>query len=350
MVEDGSATSEVFTPRKSTLSRQAIEKNALRKTLGSSLSSEYLPIRQTDGRPSYSKDILNELKSSTPSTPRNLKSLSDEEDSPDQALDIASKFGTNLYSHQNPSIPTDAEIKEKKERRARLGKEQEFISLDSASASEDDDDDSVALRPRKKAAETRLVHDDEDIAEGFDSFVEDGRISLGKKAEREQKRRHQIEMREMIEEAEGTSSEGSDDSDAERRAEYEVAQTRKGMDGLHHYGQRNGPRRPRTPPKITPLPTLGVSLERLQARLGQMEYARGEKVREMELLEKEKVDVAIREEEIQRLLTETGERYESLREEAGIAAGQPAPLANSTLTGRGLESLGSNTIMGTTGE
>lgn len=349
MVEDGSTTSEVFTPKKSNLSRQAIEKNALRKTLGSSLSSEYLPIRQTDGRPSYSKDILNELKSSTPSTPKSLKSLSDEEDSTLKALDIASTFGTDLSSHQNPFIPTEAEIKEKKERRARLAKDQEFISLDSASASEDDEN-SVALRPRKKEAETRLVRDDEDIAEGFDSFVEDGRISLGKKAEREQRRRHQVEMREMIEEAEGTSSEGSDDSEAERRAEYEVAQTRKGMDGLHHNNQRDGPRRPRTPPKITPLPSLGACLERLQARLSQMEYVRGQKVREMESLEKEKADIAIREEEIQRLLTETGERYERLRDEAGIAAGHPRPHANGTLTGRGLESLGPSTTMGVTDE
>ena len=350
MVDDGSATSEVFTPKKSHLSRQAIEKNALRKTLGSSLSSEYLPIRQTDGRPSYSKDLLNELKSSTPSTPKSLISLSDQKDSMNKALDIASKFGTDLSSHQNSSIPTDAEIKEKKERRARLAKEQEFISLESASASEDDDDHSVALCPRKKERETRLVRDDEDIAEGFDSFVEDGRISLGKKAEREQKRRHQTEMREMIEEAEETSSEGSDDSEAERRAEYEVAQTRKGMDGLHHDDQRDGPRRPRTPPKITPLPTLGACLERLQARLSQMEYVRGQKLREMENLEKEKADIVTREEEIQRLLTETGERYERLRDEAGIATGQLSPPANGTLAGRGLESLGSNTAMGITGE
>ncbi|KAL9112796.1 MAG: hypothetical protein Q9187_007721, partial [Circinaria calcarea] len=221
MVNDESATSEVFTPKKSNLSRQAIEKNALRKTLGTSLPSDSLPIRPIEERPSYSKGYLNELKSSTPSTPKRLNSPSDEEEASSNALDIASKFGTDLFFQQNSSIPTDAEIKEKKERRARLAKEQEFISLNSNPTSDeddDDDDDSVTLRARKKEPETRLVRDDEDIAEGFDSFVEDGRISLGKKAEREQKRRHQVEMREMIEEAEATSGEGSDDSEAERRA------------------------------------------------------------------------------------------------------------------------------------
>ena len=37
------------------------------------------------------------------------------------------------------------------------------------------------LRTKEKYPETRLVAEDEVVAEGFDQFVEDPRIALGKK-------------------------------------------------------------------------------------------------------------------------------------------------------------------------
>jgi hypothetical protein len=57
---------EAFTPKKATLGRRVIEGNAVRKSL---------PLRVPDDdedRPTYSKDYLNELKSSTPTTPKDL--------------------------------------------------------------------------------------------------------------------------------------------------------------------------------------------------------------------------------------------------------------------------------------
>ena len=348
--DDGSAAA-VFTPKKSNLSRQAVEKNALRKSLAANLSSEHLHLRQTDDRPSYSADALNELKTSTPSTPKDLRSQSDIDPEESKALDLASKFGSYLLVHDS-AIPTDAEIREKKERRARLAKEQDFIDLDDNDADmEDEDSDGrrsllpyAKQKPEKE--ETRLVRDDEDIAEGFDEFVSDGRIALGKKAEREQKRRHEAEIRELINEAEGgNSSDSSEDaSEAERKAAYEAAQTRKGMDGLHRKDDRVKPRRPRTPPKITPLPTLGVCLERLRGQLAGKQYALMIKRKRMEEIEKEKADILVREGEIQKLLKETAERYEKLREESGL--GKEGEGMNGGLViregmgGRGLESLG----------
>lgn len=308
--EDDSESSVVFTPKKSNLSRQAIEKNALRKAIVASRSSEH-PIRQNDDRPSYNADYLNELKSSTPSTPKDLKSRTDIEADVVKALDLASKFGTDLVACNvsNSIIPTDAEISEKKERRARLAK-QEFIAL-----SDEEEDNFLS---REKDPETRLVRDDEDFAEGFDEFIEDGRVALGRKAEREQKRKDEAEIRQLIQEAEGSSDE-SDDSEAERRASYEAAQTRAGMDGLqkdsHKHSQE---RRPRTPPKITPLPSLKSCLERLQVSLKVVQSSRERKVRKMEELQKEKQDIGIREAEIQQLLKEAGEKYEKLHTEAGI--------------------------------
>ena len=347
MTEDAGDGTEVFTPRKSNLSRKAIEKNALRKSLAASLSSEHLPIRsgQTDDRPSYSKDYLDELRSSTPSTPKDLASLSADEDDTSQAVDVVAKFGTELARREDGLIPTEAEIKEKKQRRARLAKEQEYISLDDGDPSNE-----ISLLPRKKKAETRLVREDEDLGEGFDEFVEDGRISLGKKAERDQKRRHRAEMRDMIEEAEGTSDEDSDDSEAERKGAYEAAQTRAGMDGLHNGDAQQRPTRPRTPPRITPLPSLSSCLDRLQAALSAVEYGKMQNVKKMEDLQHQKAQIAAREVEIQQLLQDAGATYEKLRAEAGLSAGLNEPLladgkfSDHVVVNRGLESFGESPI------
>lgn len=347
MTEDAGAGSDVFTPKKSNLSRKAIEKNALRKSLAASISSEHLPIRsgQIDDRPSYSKDYLEELRSSTPSTPKDLASLSADEDDTSKALDVAAKFGADIARREEGLIPTEAEIKEKKQRRARLAKEQDFISLDDGDGSNE-----VSLLSRKTKAETRLVREDEDLGEGFDEFVEDGRISLGKKAEREQKRRHRTEMQDMIDEAEGTTDEDSDDSEAERKGAYEAAQTRAGMDGLHKEDNQQRPTRPRTPPRITPLPSLSSCLERLQAALSTVEYSKMQNVKKMEDLQHQKAQIAAREVEIQQLLKVAGATYEKLHSEAGFGAGLNEPLlvngkfSDHVVVSRGLESFGDSPI------
>ena len=354
MTEDGTPASEVFTPKKSSLSRQAISQNALRKSLA---ASDHVTIRQSEDRPSYDAAHLNELKTSTPSTPKDLRSLSDVESSATQTLDVASRFGTD-HTARNSTIPTDAEILEKKLRRARLAKEQKYKTRHSSSESDDereigverldsDDDEfrnnanTISLLPaRSKYPETRLVRDDEDIMEDFDSFVEDGGITLGRKAEREQKALKKAEMADLIAEAERQSSSAeSDDSEIGRRAEYEAAQTRKGMDGMRlHEGSEWGGggtgRIARTPPRITPLPTLGGCLERMRDRLAKVEYSRTQKVKELEDVERERREIAEREVEIQRLLKETGERYDSLIAGAGIQVPNGANME------RGLENLG----------
>ena len=342
--DDGNEGSTLFKPKKSNLSRQAVETNALRKSIASNLSSE--------NRPSYSADYLNELKTSTPSTPKDLRTKSDINDGNNQELDLVSKFGSDL-AFQNPSsaIPTDAEIREKKQRRARLAKEQDYISLNDEDAQEQEDSDGerpllpYAREKPSKREETRLVRDDEDIAEGFDEFVSDGRIALGKKAEREQKKQQKAAMRELINEAEGgneSADSEDDDSEAERHAAYEAAQTRKGMDGLKRGEQNTRPRRPRTPPRITPLPALAGCLEKLKQRLAGMEYARMQKVRRLEEIKKEREDIRVREEEIQQLLKETGERYEKLRQEADMGGEEHPPDV------LGLESGGDMTATSTT--
>ncbi|KAL9599670.1 MAG: hypothetical protein Q9219_003658 [cf. Caloplaca sp. 3 TL-2023] len=345
MAEDEEQTTSVFVPKKSNLSRQAIEKNALRKSLGPSLASDPAPLRQSEDRPSYSAEYLHELKTSTPSTPKDLKPALSADTEESNAIDLAAKFGSDLSVYENSVIPTDAEIQEKKQRRARLAKEEEYINLHGSDES-DDDRNEISLRPKKEHLETRLIHEDEDIAEGFDDFVDDGRIALGRKAEREQKRKKKSEMETLINEAEGGSgSDETDDSEIERRQAYEVAQARAGMDGLQKNGDSNQPQRPRTPPKITPLPTLNGCLEKLQVSLSKMQYERMQHVKKLEEVRREKLEMAEREVEIQRLLKEAGENYEKLRSQIGgeLAAattGQMMLENGNSNTGRGLEDLG----------
>jgi hypothetical protein len=365
MAEDDTPSSEVFTPKKSNLSRQAIAQNAIRR----SLASSGVPVRQPDNRPSYSAAHLSELKTSTPSTPKELLSQSDAELSASQSLDIASKFGSYTTS-LNPAIPTDSEIQEKKARRARLAKEQKYNIRNSSSPNSSDEDlrngdadrdsdedefrqnnNTVSILPaRSKQPESRLVADDEDIMEDFDNFVEDGGITLGRKAEREQKARKKAEIADLIREAERSSDEASSDSDLERRAEYEYTQTRKGMDGMrvdeHNWGGSDpnwGGGESHTvawkPPRITPLPNLGMCLHKLRGKLRAVEASRMAKVKELEDCERERRDVRDREVEIQVLLKEVGARYERLRAEAGLPLEEEGK-ENGVALERGLESLG----------
>ncbi|KAL8998212.1 MAG: hypothetical protein Q9169_002697 [Polycauliona sp. 2 TL-2023] len=348
MVEDDEQSSSVFKAKKSKLSRQAIEKNALRKSTGASLAAESTPFRQTDDRPSYNAEYLNELKTSTPSTPRDLTPTTTEEG---QALDLAAKFGSDLSVYESSAIPTNAEIREKKQRRARLAKEEEYINLH-GSESSDDDRNEITLRDEKQHPETRLIRDDEDVMEGFDELVDDGRIALGRKAEREQKRKRKSDMAALIDEAEGGSSSAeSDDSEVERRRAYEAAQTRAGMDGLHKDEEYDQPQRPRTPPRITPLPTLNGCLEKLQANLNKMQYERMIRAKKLEDVRREKQELAEREVEIQRLLNEAGENYAKLQNQIGEQAasetnGQMLLENGPPGAGRGLEDMGT---MDTTG-
>ena len=330
-----------MTPKRSTLSRVAIQRNASKRT---SLLASQLPTRHTedeDDRPDYSSAALQELKANTPSTPQNFSTPGDTDvesvSSGTQALDISSKFGNSLARYeqqQSSAIPSATEIAEKKARRARLAKEQqaeEYISLDpdDPDLDEDDLDDNVmkdeqgrlVLKPKDKygQAESRLVADDEDIMENFDDLTEDGRISLGRKAEADAARKRKQDMAAQIAAAEG-ASDSEDDSDRERNEAYEAAQTRHGT-----YAQNAAPAdpvemRPKTPPIITPLPTLDGAVERLRKQLAEMQSLRMQKLQAMENLQREKIRLAEEEVRIQRALKETSEKFEALRKEKGISA------------------------------
>ncbi|OOQ81666.1 hypothetical protein PEBR_42148 [Penicillium brasilianum] len=336
MTEDGGQESEVVIPKRHGLGRKVMERSTFQRNLTPSGGHDTLSARvgHDRDRPSYSREYLKELQDSTPSTPK-----ASTDDEKDRTVDVAAKFGEIMTVSGSSAIPSEAEIREKKARRARLAlehgaaKEDDFISLEDNIGS-DDDWDAIARGEKipEKETDTRLVRDDEDFAEGFDEYVEDGKISLGRKAEREQQRKQRETMRELIEDAEALSD--NEDSDIEEKAAYEATQTKAAIGS----GRGDSIDRPRTPPKMTSLPKLASSLERLRTTLALMETSKTQMISRMEDLRKEKEEIANREVEIQALIKEAGDNYERLKKEAGIDS--TANASEGALVKRGLESIG----------
>jgi len=388
------------TIRKPNLARQALERNA----------AERLPIRAgiSEGRPSYSADYLAELKSSQPSTPRDQSVPRGDpmDEDLDTALDIASKFGPNAStslihpaSAPTPSlIPTDAEIREKKDRRRRLAAEQksgqeeeDFISLDSPgfvgsrrrpAASDSDANSDEERTPRRthsliipaehfdpdasKYPETRLVRDDEDMAEGFDAFVEDaGKVSLSRAGLRTQEQTRRKELSAQIRAAQTITGGGAsassdaaaaddaaessvDEDEAARLRAYDAAQTRAGTYGERSTGVRSAERERESSlqrrlahqARVTPVPDLKGVLGRWREMVGAKEAEVGAARARLDVVRMEKEEVRGDEARVVVLLKEAGERFEKLRGSlAGKVAGEDGGADREE---RGLESLGTS--------
>ena len=410
MAEDDEP-SEVFTPQKSSLSRKAIEKNALRKSAVTTAASN-LPIRNTGldpDRPTYSKSYLEELRNSTPSTPQPATGPEAEGEDfafaetfpsslnhtgPSQDLDVSSKFGplTTSVSFQSASlIPSEAEIREKKARRARLAKEQQYISLHSrsrsnssasvsnsehssgsSSESEKHTTNFVSANASPPPTSSRRSHrrptrrlarddfeDDEDIAEGPRNAH--AGIQLTQKGAREARRVRKAAIGAQIADAEASGAEdSSEDEDVERRREYDAAQTRKGMEGIKRGKDEDEQEGEwiRVPPRITPLPTFEGWFARYSEKLAGMQANLKAKREEMETITKELDKVRARESEIKVLLDDAGRRYAQVAKEAGIEIGAEDSVSNGVSSlpsrlgyvtagqGRGLEGWGGGGMEG----
>ncbi|KAJ6781567.1 hypothetical protein PWT90_01562 [Aphanocladium album] len=321
--------------KKSTLGQRVVENNAVKR----GMAMRGLPTRSfedDDERPRYSKEYLDELQSSTPTTPMDSASLPTDPD--EMELDASELEGAMVVDSPPPAtstaniqVLTDAEIQERKERRARLAQEQDFLSV------EDDGDDDGRT---KKKENTRLATDEDQMGEGFDDFVEDGGVSLGKRAAKQRRKQDREKMAELINAAEGHSSDSSSDSEAERRIAYEASQTRSGMDGLKRPRRDAAKDLLHIPPKITPLPSLAECITRLQSTLSGMDAQIQLKSAAVEQMRSEKQGIATREKEVQALLDETGKKYQE-------AMGKATNLSNESSThgilnvDRGPESLGS---------
>lgn len=348
-----------FTPKKNpsaSLSQRATENSALRASLSSRKVN--LPTRSFGAeqeQPIYNREYLEELQSSTPNTPQKSgqSRVQDNGDMmeldaselegavvvPSADLSVAAGFGESGH------IPSAAEIREKKERRARLAVEGDAYKDDEY----DEEDGFISLAPKKKKDDTRLIAEDEDLGEGYDEYVEDGRLELGKSREKEARRRQRREMEELINAAEGASEEEDSDSDAERKAAYEAAQTRAAMDGLHRAAVEDAdPGGRLVIPKMKPLPELGVSLARMRDLVREMEEQVAQKRKGIESIEKEKQEILDREKEVQEVLNQAGMKYQSaigIKSETVLdpeTLAAQSPLRNTQIRPeeRGLESFG----------
>lgn len=378
--EDDNTGGSVVTkpaPKKS-LGQRLLENNTLRKSasLQNLSSNRNLPIRfgGQEEAPKYSREHLEELQSATPIAPQNLADLHLHDDGDEMSLDPSELEGALVVqstevatpsagsgSGSAPRILSEAEIRERKERRARLAKEAEFISLDDGSEDERARGSQVTVNfGTKKKSESRLVPEDEDLGEGYDEFVSDGRLALGKKAEREAARRHRREIAELIEAAENGSDAESDDSEAERRAAYEAAQRRAGLDGLHRPDQDHdvdGIVGPDAVPRMKPLPKLNEVLQRMRDIVQELENEVEWKRTRIGDLEKEKEEILAREKEVQEILNQAGAKYQAAVANAGGSVGDvakmvtqsplrplPSGIAADLPVERGLESFGATPV------
>ncbi|ROW11879.1 hypothetical protein VPNG_04981 [Cytospora leucostoma] len=371
---------QISTPKRpATLSQRATENNALR----ASLSTRKLPTRSfgpEQESTSYSREYLEELQSSTPNTPQDIASLRIDDDGGGDAIALAGADAMDLDPSElegavvvpQADLPVSAvggtaaaaaghilsatEIREKKERRARLAKEG-----DAYNEEEDDDGNYIFLSTSRKKEEkenTRLIAEDEDLGEGYDEYVEDARLELGRRGEKEARRRHRREMAELIDAAEGASEDEDSDSDAERKAAYEAAQTRAAMGGRLDDGGGGGAGYDSKVggtglviPRMKALPELGESLARMRGLVTAMEEQVAAKRKRIENLEKEKQEVLDEEKRVQEVLNQEGLKYQAAlgikKEDVDplkLAAESPLRPGSIPSAGRGLESFGTTPV------
>ncbi|KAF3147206.1 hypothetical protein TWF703_000046 [Orbilia oligospora] len=313
----------------SSLAQPSTSKDKPRPTLKKSTILPSQPFSQLSltSRPSYSKEALAELKGSTPTTPLHRNNDDDTDismsDAPPPAskdpLDVAGKFAVERASAaaaaNELSIPDSGTIKALKARRALLAQNPDYISLS----------DDV-----KKGSRLQKTQDDEE--EILETFVEDGGLALGKRAEKEKERRRREDIREAIDMVERPSDEDEEDSNDDGNGEWEANRLRTGGYGSNK--RETLEEKLRKPPAvITPLPNFQEALANLKGILAGMNDAMEQKSKRVEELLSEKEMIEQREKELQKLLKETSEKYEQLRAEAGTALH----------VGRGLESFGDDT-------
>ncbi|CAK7262740.1 hypothetical protein SEPCBS119000_000137 [Sporothrix epigloea] len=319
-----------------------------------------------DDRPRYSQAHLDELQSSTPNTPQNLNALQTKSgvqkhgdegepmyldpseldgamivDEAELPLSLAAPSGASFaLTTGTATAPAGmamsaTQIQERKDRRARRALEGDAYNSDPDKDEENGEYISLLTdEQRKKKREkerTRLVREDEDLGEGFDEFVDEKEaLSIGRKAERAARRKRKEEMAALIDAAElgdsaagvegGTVNDSGDDSEAERRAAYDAAQTRAGLEGLHHYSRNGngdeaddlvgGVHGGTSVPRMRPLPDLATCLTQMQSAVEALEMEAAHHRQKLNEVEQEKSEIAAREVEVQAILDAAAAKYQ----------------------------------------
>lgn len=351
--------------KKSALSRKAIERSAARKAglAAGAVGIDQLNAIPTSERPSYSKEYLEELKSSTPTKPVEEEEEGRKEgnggDDYDMILDddvmAVVKAGNQRAVARLEDVPPAGitgildeglvrVLKARRAERSTRSKAGDFISL-GGDEDLDDGDDEILLKSKKKKSRLRGPDDGGFDDEDMEKYIEDEQIVLGgKAAQREQERRRREGIRDTINQAEGINSDEDVDSDFSRDSlaeEWERDQIRKGAFSTNTPGSVASDLEmlTRQPPNVTPLPNLKDALKRLEDSLAAMEFRKAQTMKQVETLLHEKREIAQRENMVQDRLKKAGEEYEKLRGELGMGGGGPEGLVS-----RGLESFGNTPI------
>lgn len=352
--------------KKSALSRKAIERSALRKAglAAGAVGIDQLNATPASERPSYSKEYLEELKSSTSTKPVEEEEEEAEAgnsgDDYDMILDddvmAVVEAGNQLaVARLEDAAPAGTTgildeglvrvLKARRAERSTRSKAGDFISLDGDEDMDDGDGEILLKSKKKKKSRLRGPDDGGFDDEEMEKYVEDGGIILGgKAAQREQERRRREGIRDTINQAEGINSDEDADSDFSRDSlaeEWERDQIRKGAFSANASASAASDLEmlTRQPPNVTPLPSLTDALKRLEDSLAAMEFRKGQTARQAETLLHEKREIAQRENMVQDRLKKAGEEYEKLRGQLGMGGGGPEGVVS-----RGLESFGNTPI------
>lgn len=240
----------------------------------------------------YTSEYLDELKSSTPTLARSR----DQSPAlgPGRTIeDPMSRISLNDLTrakYGEDAIPSEAEIRSAKEKRARLRAAaasaggEDFISLDVSTSKVDD-----GPHPH-----SRLMREEDELGDGEEEFAAytgaTERIAIGKKAEEERNR----ERREMEEMLESHPAPGDVESMDEEELEFERMQLERSQQPTFSSVREQSPYTSASIPTNTPLPTVTAVSTRLQLTLRALEQSVGasEKVINSSKVELEKLEEA----------------------------------------------------------
>ncbi|KAA8905469.1 nineteen complex-related protein 2-domain-containing protein [Sphaerosporella brunnea] len=350
---DADTSEPAFMPKKSALSRKAIERNAAKRALG----IERLSIAPQTV--SYSREDLEELRRGQMVTPTTTATEVEEEEDT-VMVDLTSQgigdvdmgeagavIGAGQTQIMDEGLVRVMKTRRRERAAAAKAGANDFMSLhDDAS---DDASGELMIRSRKKKERRLARREDFDDDEEIAIYVDDAErvlLTNSGSARREQARRRKQAIRETIAEAEGADDEG-EESDVSKDSlveEWERDQIRKGV-----FGDRgNAPRGldgelealARNPPAVTPLPEMSHVVRKLEATLKAMEIRKDRTEKQIEALVAEKKKIRDREQMVQARLKEAAAQYERLRKETGVAPGSEGVVSMD----RGLESFGSTPI------
>ncbi|KAG2172997.1 hypothetical protein INT44_006970 [Umbelopsis vinacea] len=261
-------------------------------------------INQINLTPSYTNEMLQQLRNSTPSTPKAMVDAGLAQD--DDALLVASKFPSTLGASlsSGSSIPDANAIHAAKKRRELM---RQGIKIQ--------DDDFIALDEGEPENQSRLVREedeDDDAEDEYEKYVGD-KLALGKKAQKQQEASRKAGVREMIEDAEEDDSELDElDRWEQEMIKFGGVRTKKIDESESSEINRNY--RPAPIPEQTAIPSLSDVLSRLSIVSSNLEESKQNHDKQLTQTLKDIENLKATRDVTESELERTGKRYNYFQE------------------------------------